>query len=90
MHFHDNPTDTQHHSAHTCEVSFGSTTPQRNPSDTARCTFGSQAAFPPSTVSLETGPLENRRRVAIERAPELDGFEAILTDGSSVYVDDSG
>ena len=28
---HDNPTDTQHHSAHTYEVGFGSATPLRNP-----------------------------------------------------------
>ena len=49
MHLHRNPTDTQHRRALTCEASLCSTTPQRNPSHTARSTFGCQAEFPPST-----------------------------------------
>ena len=49
MHFHDNPTDTQNNCAHTYEAGLGSTTPQRNPSDTARSTFGHQAELLPST-----------------------------------------
>ena len=49
MHFHDNPTDTQHHSAHTHEVSLASTTPHCSPSDTARSKFGCQTELPPST-----------------------------------------
>ena len=49
MHFHDNPTDTQHHIAHDHEVSLGSTTPLRNPSDTAWSMFGYQAELAPST-----------------------------------------
>ena len=50
MHFHDNPTDSQHHSAHTYEVSLGSTTALRT-SDTARSTFGYQAELPPSALA---------------------------------------
>ena len=50
MHFHDHPTDTQHHSAHTYEVSLGDTTPLIS-SDTARSTFGSQAELPSSTLA---------------------------------------
>ena len=46
MHFHDNLTDTHHHSAHTHEVSLGNTTPLKNPSHTARSTFGSLAELP--------------------------------------------
>ena len=49
MHFHDNPTDTYHHSVHAHEESLG-TTPRRTPSDPARSTFGYQAELPPSTV----------------------------------------
>ena len=45
MYFHDNPTDTQHYRAHTYEVGLGSTAPLRNPSGTARTTFGYQAEF---------------------------------------------
>ena len=44
-----NPTDLQHHSAHTYEVRLGSTTPLRNPSATARSTFVDQADLRLST-----------------------------------------
>ena len=46
MHFHDSPSDTQHHSTVTYEVSLVSTTPLRNPSDPARKTRGCQAELP--------------------------------------------
>ena len=56
MHFHDNPTDTQHHSAHTHEVSLGSAAPLRNPSDTARTRWAIRPSYllPGNTASTCT------------------------------------
>ena len=60
MHFHDNPTDSQHDFSHTYEVILGSTT-LSNSADTARSTFGYQVEARPSTFG-------KKRKVTLSKA----------------------
>ena len=72
MHIHDNPTDNQHHSARTYEVSFGSRTPLRNPSDTARSTFGHPPApFPSKARMAQFSWLSSSRAVEVPPLGDL-------------------
>ena len=63
MHFHDNPTDTQHHSAPS--------------SDTARCVFCDQVEVPPSKWNPECPPPLKRSGVGTKgwARVHLDGLQ---------------
>ena len=92
MHFQDNPTNTQHCCARTHEVSLGSTTPLRNPSDTARSTFDCQAELPPSTVASHRQSRDKERErerkigTAFVRFPEHRFFSTPINMFSMLFA----